>query len=83
MNKFKTIRQTSHMGILPEYRIRRLVSEGKCPGILSGNRFMVNVEALSEMLEKDSRRCMETSEGEGWSWTLSQLPWQLLQRSWA
>lgn len=52
---FKTIRQTAATGILTEYRIRCLVAEGKCPGIVTGNRFLVNVEALKEMLNAQSR----------------------------
>lgn len=32
-----------------------MVAEGRCPGIRVGNRFMVNVEALAEQLDKESR----------------------------
>lgn len=59
---FKTIRQTAALGILSEHRIRRLVSTGKCPGIYTGNKFLVNVGALIEMLEAESRK---NSQG-GW-----------------
>lgn len=52
---FKTIRQTAAQGIAPENLIRRLVAQGKCPGIYSGNRFLVNVEALTEWLDEQSR----------------------------
>lgn len=52
---FKTIRQTAAQGIAPENLIRRLVAQGMCPGIYSGNRFLVNVEALIEWLDKQSR----------------------------
>lgn len=55
MPEFKTIRQTAATGILSEHRLRLLVAEGKCPGIRTGNRFMVNVPALAEMLDKESR----------------------------
>lgn len=48
MVKFQTIRQTAATGILPEYRIRCMVAQGVCPGIRSGNRFLVNVAALEE-----------------------------------
>ena len=55
MSTFKTIRQVAALGVLPEYRIRLLVAQGKCPGIYAGNRFLVNVEALAEMLDLQSR----------------------------
>ncbi len=61
MPTFKTIRQTAAMGILPEHRIRALVAEGKCPGIRSGNRFLVNVVALAEMLDAESRKVKEAT----------------------
>lgn len=53
--KFKTIRQTAATGIMTEHYLRLMVAEGRCPGIYSGNRFLVNVEALSELLDKQSR----------------------------
>lgn len=56
---FKTIRQTAAQGLAPENFIRQLVAQGRCPGIYSGNRFLVNVEALVEMLDKESRHIME------------------------
>lgn len=56
---FKTIRQTAAQGVAPENFIRQLVAQGRCPGIYSGNRFLVNVEALVEMLDKESRHIME------------------------
>ena len=56
---FKTIRQTAALGILPEHRIRLLVAAGRCPGIKAGNRFLVNVSALAEMLEAESRKGLQ------------------------
>lgn len=55
MAAFKTIRQTAAMGLITENYIRLMVAEGRCPGIRVGNRFMVNVEALAEQLDKESR----------------------------
>ncbi len=55
MLTFKTIRQTAATGIMTEHYLRLLVAEGRCPGIYSGNRFLVNVEALSELLDRQSR----------------------------
>lgn len=59
MPTFKTIRQVAALGVLSENHLRLLVAQGKCPGIKAGNRFMVNVEALAELLDAESRRCME------------------------
>ena len=56
---FKTVRQTARQGIAPETLIRRLVAQGKCPGIYSGTRFLVNVEALAEQLDKQSREAVK------------------------
>ncbi len=59
MPKFKTIRQTAATGLVTENFLRLLVARGKCPGIKTGNRFMVNVDALAEMLDAESRRNVE------------------------
>ena len=59
MPEFKTIRQTAATGILSEHRIRLMVAAGQCPGIKTGNRFLVNVSALSEMLDAESRKTKE------------------------
>ena len=55
MPEFKTIRQAAASGILSEHRIRVLVAQEKCPGIQTGNRFLVNMTALAEMLDAMSR----------------------------
>lgn len=54
MPEFKTIRQVAAIGILPEHRLRALVKAGLCPGIYSGSRFLINVGALAEQLERES-----------------------------
>lgn len=56
MVEFKTIRQTARTGILSEHRLRLMVADGRCPGIRVGNRFMVNVVALSDQLDAESRK---------------------------
>ena len=53
---FLTIRQAAKRGILSEHRLRALVAQGRCPGVYSGSRFLVNVEALIRMLEDASAR---------------------------
>lgn len=55
MTSFKTIRQTAATGIISEHYLRLMVKCGECPGIQSGNRYLVNVPALEEMLDKQSR----------------------------
>jgi hypothetical protein len=55
MASFKTIRQTAATGIAPESFIRRMVAQRRCPGIYSGNRFLVNVDALTEQLDMESK----------------------------
>lgn len=59
MPEFKTIRQTAATGILSEHRIRLMVATGQCPEIKTGNRFLVNVSALAEMLDAESRKTKE------------------------
>lgn len=56
MPVFKTIRQTAATGLMTEHYLRLLVAQGKCPGIRSGNRFLVNVDALAEQLDAESRQ---------------------------
>ena len=59
MPNFKTIRQAAATGILTEHRIRLMVAAGACPGIRTGNRFLVNMDALAEMLDRESRKARE------------------------
>lgn len=59
MPEFKTIRQTAATGILSEHRLHLMVAAGICPGIQTGNRFLINVTALSEMLDTESRKPRE------------------------
>ena len=54
MPEFRTIRQTAATGLYPEHAIRALVKRGQCPGIYSASRFLVNVPALAELLERKS-----------------------------
>ena len=58
MATYKTIRQTAALGILSEHFLRHLVARGQCPGVYTGNRFLVNVEALVEQLDRQSREAV-------------------------
>lgn len=55
MTQFKTIRQTAALGLISEHHLRLMVAQNLCPGIRTGNRFMVNVDALAEQLDTMSR----------------------------
>ena len=56
---FQTVRQVARYLEIPESLVRRLVAQGVFPGVYSGNRFLVNVEALREYLEAESRQVKE------------------------
>ncbi len=56
---FKTVRQLAKSGVAPEHFIRRLIAVGKCPGVYSGNRFLVNEEQFLELLNQMSREGKE------------------------
>ena len=60
MPEFKTIRQVAKSKLISENYLRQLVAQNKCPGIYSGNRFLVNVTLLREMLDDESRRVANT-----------------------
>lgn len=62
MSNFKTIRQTASLGFINENYLWNLVAKGKCPGIYSGNRFLVNVDALIEQLDKESKKNTENCD---------------------
>ena len=64
MPEFKTIRQTAATGLITEHYLRILVKEGKCPCIRTGNRVLVNVTALAEMLDAMSRENCDNKKGE-------------------
>ena len=55
----RTIRQVARYLEIPESLVRRLVAQGVCPGVYSGNRFLVNVEALREYLDAENRKVQE------------------------
>ena len=60
MPTFKTISQTAKTGLLPEFRLRAMQKQGRLPGIYSGKRFLVNFDALVEMLERESVQGVKT-----------------------
>lgn len=54
MPTMRTIRQTAALGILSEHLLRIMLKQGRLPGVYSGNRFLVNVEALVSQLNSES-----------------------------
>ena len=59
MPEFMTIRQAAKMGLTSETDLRARVRTGRCPGVYHGNRFLVNVDALAELLDEESRRAVK------------------------
>lgn len=55
MPEFMTIREVAQRGLISETLLRRMVKNQACPGVYSGNRFLVNVTALAEQLDAQSR----------------------------
>lgn len=50
--KMLTIRETARTGILPEFMIRKLVKQGKIPGVQVGTKFLVNYDRLCDWLNR-------------------------------
>lgn len=53
--KLMTIRQVAATGLISEHFLRLRQRRGLVPGIYSGNRFLVNVEELEDMLRSESK----------------------------
>lgn len=64
MPEFKTIRQTAATGLITEHYLRGMVKRGECPGIQAGNRFLVNVGLLAQMLDAKSKQTI-SERGQG------------------
>lgn len=56
MEMFRTIRQTAANGMLTEHRLRKMLKEGKLPGVYSGNRFLVDQSALEAYLHNEATK---------------------------
>lgn len=69
MRVYRTIRQTAKMGILPESVLRLRQKAGKLPGFYSGKWFFVDVEALEDLLHKESMAAVIKAEEGGESAT--------------
>ena len=64
MASYLTIRQTAATGIISEHFLRLRLRQGQLPGFYSGNRFLVDVDALAEMLRAESMKMVKEQEAE-------------------
>lgn len=55
---FMTIREIAKAGILSEHYLRRREAQGILPGVYSGKKKLVNVPALMEQLDRESREAI-------------------------
>lgn len=62
MPQLRTIRQVAAMGILSEHYLRIRQRQGQLPGIFAGNRFLIDVDALSDMLRSESAEAVVKRE---------------------
>lgn len=51
---FLTIRQTAAAGILSEHYLRLRQKQNQLPGFYSGTRFIIDVNALLDMLHREA-----------------------------
>ena len=51
---FQTIRQVAKSGLISEHYLRLRLKQSKLPGFYSGKRFIVDYEALVEMLHREA-----------------------------
>ena len=49
--RMMTIREIAKTGLLPEHALRVLVKSGQVPHIMVGNKALVNLDRLIEILE--------------------------------
>lgn len=54
MIRFLTIREVADTGIFTEWGLRRMLKEGRLPGVYSGTRFYVDYETLEKQLKAES-----------------------------
>lgn len=59
MLHFKSPRETAKLGFISEAHLRQMIARGECPGIYVGTHFRVNVDALIEKLDTESRQPKE------------------------
>ena len=58
MDKLLTVKSTAKEFNLPEEMLRNWIKQGKCPGIYHGNRFLINISMLEDMIHTESVQSM-------------------------
>ena len=58
------IKQAAAEADLTEYQLRRMTKEGRVPYIMSGNRYIYNIEMLKECLRNEALRNMHPVQEE-------------------
>lgn len=56
--EFLTIMQEAKRGLVPEYRLRQMLKQGKLPGYFAGTRFYIHHEMLVKQLDEECLRNM-------------------------
>lgn len=64
MGKKAYIRQAATAKELTEYQLRRMAKEGKVPFIMSGNRYIFDLDLLEDALNKMAMDNMRSLEDE-------------------
>ena len=60
---FISIRKAAQTGIMSEWRLRTLQREGKLPGVVVGQTFLVDTEQLSDLLHVASKPAVAIIKG--------------------
>ena len=60
--RFASIRETSKLTGLSMYYIRRAVRNGDIPHIRSGEKYLINLSALAERLDAQSKTSSKTAD---------------------
>ena len=53
MIRLLTVREAAKESGLSQYFIRNWIKQGKCPGVYSGTRFLVNIEQLETKIREE------------------------------
>ena len=60
---FLPVHKTAQLGFISETCLRNMVKDGRCPGVYSGRKFLVNVDALIEQIDRESRANVKNKKG--------------------
>lgn len=54
MVKLLTVKEASKECGVSTYFLRDWIKQGKCPGVYSGKKFLINVERLEEIIREET-----------------------------